>query len=153
MQHGARVRPAPTGSVSKPDAFALMMRGSKKKGGPEGRGKRERDGRKDTPPLQTPGQQGAAGKLHAVGDARREMAAMGFQTAAVERALQLHAHGALVDLAVAVAACISLSDASEGAETPKKMKYTVPPPGQEAAASAAPRASRPALEDVRPRDA
>jgi hypothetical protein len=39
------------------------------------------------------------------------MAGMGFCPAVVERALKLHAHGARVDLAHAVASCITLSDA------------------------------------------
>ena len=89
---------AQTGGASKQDAFAVMMRRSQEKGGPEGWRKRGRSGLKDTPP---------------------------------------------------VAACISHSDASEGAETHKKLKCAVPTPGQEAH-SAAPRASRVALEEVRP---
>jgi predicted short-subunit dehydrogenase-like oxidoreductase (DUF2520 family) len=88
------------GSDSAPDAFAMMMRSSQKKGSLEGRSKRGRDGKVATKIR-------AAGKLHAVEDARREMMGMGFDAAAIDRALKLRAHGTLVDLAVAVAACIS----------------------------------------------
>jgi len=86
------------GIDNKTDAFAVMMR-SQTKGSLEGRAKRTREGCKV--------QKQQAGKLHDVKDARREMMGMGFEAAAIDRALKLHAHGTLVDLAVAVAACIS----------------------------------------------
>lgn len=89
---------------NKTDAFAVMMR-SQKKGSLDWRAKRTRDGCKvqkqnDSKRL----------KLNNVEDARREMMSMGFEAAAIDRALKLHAHGTLVDLAVAVAACISSAD-------------------------------------------
>jgi len=48
-------------------------------------------------------------QLQSVDEARAEMVAMGFESRAVERALMLHAHGARIDLAHAVASCISFS--------------------------------------------
>ena len=101
------------GSDSAPDAFAMMMRSSQKKDSLEGRAKRTRDGCKV--------QKQQAGKLHNVKDARREMMGMGFEAAAIDRALKLHAHGMLVDLAVAVAACIS--SASDGTCSQKSASF------------------------------
>jgi hypothetical protein len=104
------------GSDSTPDAFAMMMRSSQKKDSLEGRAKRTRDGCKvqkqnDSKRL----------KLNNVEDARREMMSMGFEAAAIDRALKLHAHGTLVDLAVAVAACIS--SASDGTCSQKSASF------------------------------
>ena len=65
--------------------------------------------------------------LQGVEFARSEMAGMGFSSAVVERVLKLHAIGARVDLAHAVASCITLSDADEAAsekQCDKKIKLT-----------------------------
>lgn len=102
------------GSDSTPDAFVMMMRSSQNKGSLDGRSKRGRDGKVAT---KTPGGR-AAGKLHAVEDARKEMMGMGFEGIAIDRALKVHAHGTLVDLAVAVAACISSADGTCSQKSP-----------------------------------
>ena len=113
MLPGARGGVPAAGSDSTPDAFAMMMRSSQQKGSLEGRAKRTREGCK------VQKQKGQRAALHAVEDARRAMMGMGFETAAIDRALNLHAHGTLVDLAVAVAACIS--SASDGTCSQKSL--------------------------------
>lgn len=57
--------------------------------------------------------------LHSIEDAREEMMRMGFERGAVERALQRHTQGgARVDLAHAIASCISFSETPPTSTTP-----------------------------------
>ena len=110
--HNQAARPGHSSSAGK-NVFAMMMSG---KGGsiksPASAGKTPATGKT---PVKRPAaslQQSALSslpQLQSVDEARAEMVAMGFESRAVERALMLHAHGARIDLAHAVASCISFS--------------------------------------------
>jgi hypothetical protein len=89
------------GNGGKPgrDAFAMMMRA------PQQSRKRPAADRPPAP---------QAGQLQSVTAARAEMSAMGFDAAIIEAALRMHATAARVDLAHAVASCMSLSSRAGG---------------------------------------
>lgn len=87
------------GGKSGKDAFAMMMRA------PQQSRKRLAADRPPAPP---------AGQLQSVTAARAEMTTMGFDAAIIEDALRMHATAARVDLAHAVASCVSLSSRAGG---------------------------------------
>jgi len=121
-----------------------MMMGAKKRGAPAaaGRGKRPCDRGSATAPgrQQPPLRASPPAQMQDVATARSEMTAMGFDAAATERALRLHStlplHSthARVDLAAAVASCVSLSEAAssrlaaEPAEAPRKVPRAIGSP-------------------------